>query len=82
MRSEGGAARLLVVEDDRVIADAIVRRLASEGHQVDAVHDGLSAVRAATATRYDAIVLDLMLPGLDGIVGVPAPSSATTPCRC
>lgn len=64
---EAGGARLLVVEDDRIIADAIVARLSSEGHRVDAVHDGPSAVVAATRTRYDAIVLDLMLPGMDGV---------------
>ncbi|MFN8075311.1 MAG: response regulator transcription factor [Kineosporiaceae bacterium] len=71
-RAHGGrdgeaAARLLVVEDDRMIADAIAARLASEGHRVDAVHDGLSAVNAARRVRYDVIVLDVMLPGLDGL---------------
>jgi DNA-binding response OmpR family regulator len=59
--------QLLVVEDDRAIADAVVRRLVSEGFAVDAVHDGRSAVLAAEATRYDAVVLDVMLPGLDGL---------------
>ena len=55
-----------MVEDDLVIADAVARRLVSEGFQVDAVHDGHAAVTAATATEYDAVILDLMLPGLDG----------------
>lgn len=59
--------RVLVVEDDRVIADAVTRRLVAEGYAVDAVHDGLAAVAAAQATRYDAVVLDLMLPGLGGL---------------
>ena len=59
--------RLLVVEDDRVIAGAVVQRLRSEGYQVDALHDGPGAVEAAAATRYDAVVLDVMLPGLDGL---------------
>lgn len=59
--------RLLVVEDDRAIADAVVRRLVSEGYAVDAVHDGPAAVEAARRVRYDAVVLDLMLPGLDGL---------------
>jgi DNA-binding response OmpR family regulator len=58
---------LLVVEDDRAIADAVVRRLRSEGYTVDAVHDGPAAVTAAERTRYDAVVLDVMLPGLDGL---------------
>lgn len=55
--------RLLVVEDDRAIADAVVRRLVAEGYQVDAAHDGLEAVRVAGRTAYDLVVLDLMLPG-------------------
>jgi DNA-binding response OmpR family regulator len=59
--------RLLVVEDDLAIADAVVRRLRSEGYQADAVHDGPAAVRAARSARYDAVVLDVMLPGLDGL---------------
>lgn len=58
--------RILVVEDDLVIADAVARRLISEGFQVDAVHNGPAAVAAAAATEYDAVVLDVMLPGLDG----------------
>jgi DNA-binding response OmpR family regulator len=62
-----GPRRLLVVEDDRVIAGAVVQRLASEGYQVDAVYDGPAAVHAAAAVRYDAVVLDVMLPGLDGL---------------
>jgi DNA-binding response OmpR family regulator len=62
-----GNPRLLVVEDDRVIAGAVVQRLASAGYQVDAVHDGPAAVEAASAVRYDAVVLDVMLPGLDGL---------------
>jgi DNA-binding response OmpR family regulator len=67
--SLGHSSRILVVEDDRVIADAIARRLISEGFQVDAVHDGLAAVAAVAAAgllAYDATILDVMLPGLDG----------------
>ncbi len=62
----GPSRRLLVVEDDRAIADAVVRRLRSEGYRVDVLFDGSAAVAAAAATAYDAVVLDVMLPGLDG----------------
>jgi PleD family two-component response regulator len=58
--------RVLVVEDDRAISDAVVRRLRSQGYRVDAVFDGPAAVSAAARTRYDVVVLDVMLPGLDG----------------
>jgi len=63
----GRERRVLVVEDDAAIADAVRRRLASEGYLVDVVHDGQAAVRAAGAGRYDLVVLDVMLPRLDGI---------------
>jgi DNA-binding response OmpR family regulator len=68
MGDRGGTEgrRILVVEDDLVIADAVSRRLVSEGFRVDAVHDGLAAVAKATGTQYDAAILDVMLPGLDG----------------
>jgi DNA-binding response OmpR family regulator len=59
--------QILVVEDDRVIADAVTRRLCSEGFAAHAVHDGPAAVDAAAGHNYDLVVLDLMLPGLDGL---------------
>ncbi len=59
--------RVLVVEDDRAIADAVARRLRSAGYVIDVVHDGRAAVEAGQRTAYDAVVLDLMLPGLDGL---------------
>ncbi len=57
---------MLVVEDDLVIADAVARRLESEGFAVDVVPDGRRAVEAF-GSRTDALVLDVMLPGLDGL---------------
>ncbi|WP_380165390.1 response regulator transcription factor [Jannaschia sp. R86511] len=68
MQSGGATARrVLVVEDDPAIADAVRRRLVSEGYQVEVVHDGRAAVAAAEAGPPDVVVLDVMLPGLDGI---------------
>ena len=67
MEAERSGTRLLVVEDDRVIADAVALRLRSEGFQTDVVHDGPAAVALAERVRFDAVVLDLMLPGLDGL---------------
>jgi DNA-binding response OmpR family regulator len=59
--------KLLVVEDEEAIAEAVRARLASEGYQVRVVHDGPEALRAAASERPDLVVLDLMLPGMDGL---------------
>ena len=59
--------RILVVEDEPRIVSFLVRGLESEGFTVDSELDGLSAVRAATTRRYDLVVLDLLLPRLDGL---------------
>ena len=58
--------RVLVVEDDPEISRFIVRGLTEERHLVDLVADGASAIDMVAAEEYDAVVLDLMLPGLDG----------------
>ncbi|MGO3815832.1 MAG: response regulator, partial [Cellulosimicrobium funkei] len=61
------AATVLVVEDEPAIATAIAQRLSAEGWRVEVARDGLSAVDAAARLRPDAIVLDVMLPGIDGL---------------
>jgi DNA-binding response OmpR family regulator len=58
---------VLVVEDEPAIADAVVRRLRSEGFDARAVGDGTRAVELCRDTKPDLVVLDLMLPGLDGL---------------
>jgi DNA-binding response OmpR family regulator len=64
---EAAERRILVVEDERAIADAIAARLRAEGFLVQVATDGPSAVAAARRTPPDAIVLDIMLPGFDGL---------------
>jgi DNA-binding response OmpR family regulator len=59
--------RILVVEDDRTIAEAVAVRLRAEGFRVDLAGDGPSAVAAVARTRPDLVVLDVMLPGFDGL---------------
>ncbi|MFP5461642.1 MAG: winged helix-turn-helix domain-containing protein [Gammaproteobacteria bacterium] len=59
--------RILVVEDQKDIADLIAMHLRDLGHGVDVVHDGGKGYQAARTGRYDLIVLDLMLPVLDGL---------------
>ena len=63
--------RLLVVEDDLRMAAMLQRGLAEDGYTVDVAGDGPGAVWQATEVAYDAIVLDLMLPGYDGVRGLP-----------
>jgi DNA-binding response OmpR family regulator len=58
--------RVLVVEDDATLASLLERALREEGEAVAVERDGLAAVETARATVFDAIVLDVMLPGLDG----------------
>lgn len=59
--------RILVVEDDPDLGDAIVRRLSRDGHAVDWLQDGEGADDVLRYQAYDLIVLDIGLPGLDGI---------------
>jgi two-component system OmpR family response regulator len=58
--------RVLLVEDEVGLADAIVRGLAAEGFEVEAVHDGREGYERAREHRYAAVILDIMLPGMNG----------------
>ena len=60
-------ARVLVVEDDPTVLEVVTRYLEREGIVVDAVADGLVALEHAASCWPDLVVLDLMLPGLDGL---------------
>ena len=60
-------ARILVVEDEPVINQAVTDRLRAEGFLVEQAHDGPSAVAAFEEHAPDLVVLDLMLPGFDGL---------------
>ncbi|MGH9667326.1 MAG: response regulator transcription factor, partial [Bryobacteraceae bacterium] len=57
---------ILVVEDDREVADYVRRTLEEEGNTVSTCFDGRAGLRAAQASSFDVIVLDVMLPSLDG----------------
>ncbi len=59
--------RVLVIEDEPKVADAIGRGLRTHGYAVDISADGLDALSMATEYEYDVIVLDLMIPGIDGV---------------
>ncbi len=59
--------RILIVEDEQTLREGLIDLVRADGHEVDAVGDGLEAVRIGTEQEYDLIILDLMLPGLDGV---------------
>ncbi|MBX3261870.1 MAG: response regulator transcription factor [Labilithrix sp.] len=59
--------KLLVVEDNPKVASFLVRALTEEGHVVDQLGDGRSALDQLELVPYDAVLLDWMLPGLDGV---------------
>jgi DNA-binding response OmpR family regulator len=59
--------RILVVDDDQRLRDLLVRYLGGEGHEVKAVPDAAAMDKQLARERYDLVVLDLMLPGEDGL---------------
>jgi DNA-binding response OmpR family regulator len=58
--------RLLLIEDEKKVADFIARGLRAESFAVDVTYDGLAGWKMASGTNYDLIILDLMLPGMNG----------------
>lgn len=62
-----GPARVLVVEDEPKLAALLADYLRAAGHDPECVADGNEALRAWTERRHDLVLLDLMLPGLDGL---------------
>jgi two-component system phosphate regulon response regulator PhoB len=59
--------RILVIEDERPLADVLAYNLRREGYEVAVAHDGRDGLRKAQTARPDLVVLDLMLPVLDGL---------------
>lgn len=59
--------RILVVDDDPTVAEIVVKYLERDGYEADAVGDGTTALERARAAPPELVVLDLMLPGLDGL---------------
>src|SRR5437868_11471650 len=59
--------RILVVDDDQRLRDLLVKYLGGEGYEVRAVHDAPGMDKQLARERYDLLVLDLMLPGEDGL---------------
>src|SRR4051794_31859679 len=66
-RPDGGPVRVMVVDDEPTLAELIAMALRYEGWEVRSAGDGQSAVRTARDFRPDAVVLDMMLPDIDGL---------------
>ncbi|MGN9789095.1 response regulator transcription factor [Nonomuraea sp. ZG12] len=66
-RADGSPVRVLVVDDEATLAELLAMALRFEGWEVSSAADGLGAVRAARGFRPDAVVLDMMLPDIDGL---------------
>lgn len=58
--------RILIIEDEKKVADFIARGLSEAGHAVQAAYDGIEGLQQAQSSEHDLIILDVMLPGLDG----------------
>ena len=64
--SAGAKMRILLVEDEKPFSRAICASLAREAFTVDPVYTGPDGLEAAKTGEYDAVILDVMLPGMDG----------------
>lgn len=73
--------KILVVDDEPVIADTLVNILNGEGHDALSVSDGESAVKWAEMVRPDALVTDVIMPGMDGVETAKAITKLLPNCR-
>jgi DNA-binding response OmpR family regulator len=63
---DNGVMRILIVEDDELLARSLVRGLGAEGYTVDLATDGVDGLYMAQENDYDAMILDILLPGMNG----------------
>lgn len=75
--------RILLAEDERSLSRAVIALLEKNNYSADAVYDGQEALEYLEAGNYDALILDLMMPKMDGTDGAAHPCvSRATPFRC
>jgi len=61
------SARILIIDDERIIIESCLRILKNDAYEIDAAQDGLEGLRKAEANRYDVVILDIMMPMIDGL---------------
>ncbi len=66
VRYDSRMGRVLLIDDDAELCELLAEFLAQEGYEVDSVHDGGAGVQEAVRERHELVVLDVMLPGLNG----------------
>ena len=67
MNATASPARILVVDDEEHLADGVCEVLQSEGYSAEVAHDGMEGLRKALAESFDLILLDVMMPKMDGL---------------
>ncbi len=75
-------SRLLIVDDDADFGNSLAEALEMHGHKVDTTTSGEDGIAAAGRTRYDAILMDLALPGLNGVDSLLAIQETNPGTRC
>ena len=75
-------SRLLIVDDDEDFGDSLAEALEMHGHKVDIATSGEDGIAAAGRTHYDAILMDVALPGLNGVDSLLAIQETNPETRC
>ncbi len=82
MTNGSNGSRLLIVDDDRDFGDSLAEALEIHGHEVDTATSGEDGIAAAGNTHYDAILMDVSLPGLNGVESLLAIQETDPKTRC
>ena len=74
--------RILIAEDEQDLNRILAERLKSEHYSVDSCYNGQDALDYLDSAEYDALILDIMMPVMDGLTVLKKLRSGVLPCRC